>query len=207
MIYIPDLGINATATAHLSTKQTATDGEADYTRRTHKAQRDWNGAKKKNAAFTEIKKQLTEMCHGPNRCGYCEDSEANQIEHIKPKSLYPETTFSWPNYLYVCGGCNQPKLNHYAVFRHGDRQRVDHMHPRPTKANPNPTRIPPPDGDPLFINPRVDYPLQLLELNLKTFMFIESDDNPQSEDFQKKEGSSPISRARLPEINSPKLSW
>lgn len=185
MIHIDEVALSADTLTYLQTKQIAIDGEADYPARRHRAQRDWKGRDNDNAPFREIKKKLTAMCHGPGRCGYCEDSEANQIEHIQPKSLYPETTFVWPNYLYVCSGCNLPKLDNYAVFRATDRQRIDHVHPRKSKANPTPVLIPPPAGDPLFINPRIDDPLQLLFLDLKTMMFTPYAADPASEDFQR----------------------
>jgi 5-methylcytosine-specific restriction endonuclease McrA len=185
MIHINELALSAATQSHLQTKQQAIDGEADYPARRRRAQRDWKGRDNDNVPFREIKKNLTDMCHGPGRCGYCEDSEANQIEHIQPKSLYPEATFSWTNYLYVCSGCNQPKLDHYAVFRAANRQRVDHVHPRKSNANPHPIPVPPPDGDPLFINPRVDNPMELLFLDLKTMMFDPCDTDPASEAHQR----------------------
>lgn len=185
MIHIEDAGISAETTTHLQGKQAVIDGVADYGERRQRAQRDWKGKDGKSDAFKEIKYKLTNMCHGPGRCGYCEDSEANQIEHIQPKSLYPEATFVWANYLYACGGCNLVKLNHYAVFRHTDRQRVDHVHPRKSKANPTPVLTPPPAGDPLFINPRVDDPMSLLFLDFKTMMFTEIADDENSEDYQR----------------------
>lgn len=37
---------------------------------------------------------LEAMCSGGNRCMFCEDSAASQIEHFRPKSRYPELVFS-----------------------------------------------------------------------------------------------------------------
>jgi len=39
--------------------------------------------------FQTLKNTLSAMCVGNQRCMYCEDSEANEIEHRRPKSLYP----------------------------------------------------------------------------------------------------------------------
>lgn len=35
--------------------------------------------------FADVRRVLDEMCSGPRRCGYCEDSCADEIEHIRPK--------------------------------------------------------------------------------------------------------------------------
>jgi hypothetical protein len=66
--------------------------------------------------FERIRAVLCEMCFGPRRCVYCEDSASTQIEHVRPKSLYPEATFSWENLLPACSGCNGPKNNRFAIF-------------------------------------------------------------------------------------------
>jgi hypothetical protein len=110
---------------------------------------------------------LTKMCSGAQRCGYCEDSLADEVEHIKPKDLYPEEVFRWRNYLYACGPCNGPKNNQYAVFSVNTgtltlvtrrrRQRV-------TKPEP---------GSDVLLNPRREDSLRFMEINLlDTFFFL-----------------------------------
>ncbi|HEX8706027.1 MAG TPA: retron system putative HNH endonuclease [Myxococcaceae bacterium] len=59
-----------------------------------------------NRAFEEIHATLKSMATGRQRCMYCEDSAATDIEHFWPKSHYPERAFSWSNYLLACSGCN-----------------------------------------------------------------------------------------------------
>ncbi len=49
---------------------------------------------------------LRAMCNGPQRCMYCEESMATAIEHMRPRSSYPEATFVWENYLLACSTCN-----------------------------------------------------------------------------------------------------
>lgn len=50
-------------------------------------------------------------------CCYCESAiqvvSYPQIEHRKPKSIYPESTFDWDNLHLVCEKCNGPKGNKY----------------------------------------------------------------------------------------------
>jgi uncharacterized protein (TIGR02646 family) len=59
-----------------------------------------------NKAFEEIRSTLKAMSTGLERCMYCEDSAATDIDHFWPKSKYPEWAFTWTNYLLACSGCN-----------------------------------------------------------------------------------------------------
>lgn len=68
------------------------------------AQRLWK--QQDNKAFEEVRSTLASMATGRQRCMYCEDSAATDIEHFWPKSRYPEWAFTWANYLLACSGCN-----------------------------------------------------------------------------------------------------
>lgn len=65
----------------------------------------------------DIKAALTVSSHG--KCAFCEciPSEGGYIavEHFKPKSLYPSSTFEWSNFLPSCSQCNGSKLDHDTV--------------------------------------------------------------------------------------------
>lgn len=119
-----------------------------------------------NATFRHVKAVLTKMCQGARRCGYCEDSVADEVEHIKPKDLYPEAVFSWDNYLYACGPCNGPKNNKFAVLAGQPPELVD-----VTRANGAPV-VAPQAGAMALIDPRTEDPLHFLFLDLlNTFAF------------------------------------
>lgn len=68
---------------------------------------------------TELKKrtivQLEKMFKGC--CAYCEGKYKGtsfpQIEHFKPKSLYPELMFDYNNMILSCQECNTAKSNTY----------------------------------------------------------------------------------------------
>lgn len=123
--------------------------------------------KKTNSIFKEVRKALSEMCNSTRRCVYCEDSVANQIEHIWPKSFYPEKCFDWGNYVYACGPCNGPKNNLFAIFRDGDGA-LQHI---TVDSNIGPVK--PPSGQPVLINPRIENPLDFCILDLSgSFKFI-----------------------------------
>lgn len=120
-----------------------------------------------NVVFDEIKVKLTEMCSGARRCVYCEDSVADEVEHIHPKDLYPNFCFHWDNYVYACGNCNGPKNNKFAIFRHDNGRFHEVNPPRGTKATE------PPAGSDALINPRIEDPLDFCMLDLSsTFKFV-----------------------------------
>ncbi|GHU76870.1 hypothetical protein FACS189461_4930 [Spirochaetia bacterium] len=63
----------------------------------------------------EIKEPLFESSH--QKCAYCECNATEgggymEVEHFKPKSLYPEFVFEWANLLPACRRCNGMKGVH-----------------------------------------------------------------------------------------------
>lgn len=108
------------------------------------------------------------MCSGAQRCGYCEDSVGDEVEHIQPKDLYPERVFIWENYLLSCGPCNGGKNNRFAVIVNGQLFDVTR---RPKARVSRPRR-----GPPAPIDPRKENPLEFLELEIvDTFVFLPRD--------------------------------
>jgi uncharacterized protein (TIGR02646 family) len=98
------------------------------------------------------------MCGDAERCCYCEDSLAAEIDHVRPKSLYPGSVFVWSNFLWVCPRCNKLKSDRFGIIKGEQIERV----PRGSRAHP-------PDGDPALIDPRKEDPLDFLWLDLDTF--------------------------------------
>lgn len=49
------------------------------------------------------------------KCAYCEGevnaSRAGQVEHFKPKTIFPMLAYEWDNYFLGCAGCNGAKSN------------------------------------------------------------------------------------------------
>jgi uncharacterized protein (TIGR02646 family) len=62
----------------------------------------------------DIKDPLFESSY--KKCAFCEGKPQEngyiEIEHFKPKSLYPQFTFDWLNLLPSCSKCNRTKLAH-----------------------------------------------------------------------------------------------
>ena len=117
-----------------------------------------------------VRNVLRSMCRGPNRCMYCVDSSADQIDHFRPKDFYPDRVFDWGNYIWSCGRCNRRKSNRFSIIRAAAKGIVE---VRRGKRTPP---IPPPKGRPAYWNPRRDDPLHHMMLDLRdTFEFVAID--------------------------------
>lgn len=167
MIRLPDVPLPGEAHTSLAEYQREVDALPDYAARVARAKERFGALNKKsNRTFGIVKATLAKMNSGARRCAYCEDSAADEVEHIRPKTLYPELVFAWTNYLYACGPCNGPKNNHFAVFAEGTGVLTSVARAR------NAPIVPPIPGKAVFIDPRVDDPTEYLSLDLSdTFWF------------------------------------
>ena len=52
-----------------------------------------------------------------DKCMYCESKVSHvyfgDVEHIRPKDLFPDLEFNWDNLGFVCAKCNNAKLNQW----------------------------------------------------------------------------------------------
>lgn len=159
MIQLSDIPISGAALTKLKEYQGEIDKEPDFIKKKDIAETLFSA---KNVigdeTFDEIKIALDLMCSGARRCVYCEDSLGCEVEHIRPKSLYPESCFTWENYVYACGLCNKRKSNKFAVF-----DGITHNFLRITKKTlDNKTK-----GDSVMINPRNENPMKYCKLDLE----------------------------------------
>jgi len=162
MIKIRNGRLPQNAQASLAQYQNAVDQAGDYPAQVAAAQSKFRSRNRlDNPTFKAVRDKLTEMCSGNRRCMYCEDAPADEIEHHRPKDLYPELTFAWRNYLYACGPCNGPKNNRFAVIQPKTARIVDVCRPRGAPI------LPPTPGDPALIDPRHEDPLDYLMLDLR----------------------------------------
>ena len=167
MIRLPETSLPTETSQALASFQTTVDDESTYPLQVSKAKSLFKAKNKEtDPVFKVIRKELTGMCSGARRCCYCEDSCADEVEHIAPKSLYPNRCFDWENYLYACGLCNGPKDNQYAVFDDVSGEMIDVSRKR------NDPVVPPRTGVEALINPRKEDPLDLIWLDLETFRFV-----------------------------------
>lgn len=172
MIRLPDLELTPRSKGYLERWQKAIDDLPGYAARVAEGKRKFESRNDRdNLTFREVRATLTRMCQGARRCGYCEDSVADEVEHIMPKDLYPEAVFRWDNYLYACGPCNGPKNNRFAILAGTPAALMDVTRPDGAPI------APPMHGAPALINPRNEDPLDFLFLDLQnTFIFNPMDD-------------------------------
>lgn len=168
MIQVVNHPISTATENRLNSYQQKIDEITDYAQRVSKAKKDFAKRNKNtNRVFQDVRKSLTAMCAGSRRCLYCEDSCADEVEHIQPKDLYPEAVFVWGNYLYACGPCNGGKNNNYAILDPASGNLND-----VTRKSGQPV-LPPIAGQAALINPREENPFILIALDLSdTFNFV-----------------------------------
>ncbi|WP_237155060.1 hypothetical protein [Oryzibacter oryziterrae] len=149
----------------LAARQGEIDGVVDFEARVELAKQLFGD--KPRALFTRVRAALQAAAGDLVRCGYCEDSCADEVEHVWPKSFFPGRTFDHSNYLFVCGICNPAKNDRFSVRHEGNW--VDLPAQRKTLGF-----VVPPSFDARFIDPLAEAPLELLWLDIleKTFMVV-----------------------------------
>ncbi len=177
MIRPPSRALSQDLYVALARRQAKLDALPGYAERVATAKSEWE--QKPASVFDPVRDELQAMCPGEDRCMYCEDSFADQIEHVRPKDLYPEQTFRWENYLYVCAGCNRKKSSRFAVLAKQGRCFVE-----VTRRARAPV-VPPQAGLMVFLDPREEEPLRYLTLDLAS-----------SFEFFPRQGRGCVARAR-----------
>ncbi len=169
MLRIPKGELPTQTQNYLDGQQEKIDALLDYPARVKAGKALWDSktnTKKGKERFDEVRAALARLCPGARRCHYCEDSAADEIEHLWPKNFYPDRVFRWGNYLYACGPCNgSSKVDRFAVFDERE-ERVDLVRGK------NDPVVAPPAGDTVFVDPRREDPMDYLDLDLDTGIFI-----------------------------------
>lgn len=168
---------------HLQTKQNEVNTEPTFAQQADKAIDLWKakqGTIAGRQAFENVKQTLTDMTVGEGICNYCEANEATDIEHIYPKSIFPQFAFVWDNYLLACGKCNtHEKSNDFSVFNPtGSKTALD---VKPPKGQ----YIASPTIDALFINPRKENPMIFMRLDFATGEFVAIANDTTSRNYQR----------------------
>lgn len=90
-------------------------------------------------------KTLADCSGARGRCMYCSDSRAVDVEHYRPKELFPEVAFQPRNHLLVCTPCNRAKGSRFPMAT---------------------------GGEPLLINPFEQDPWSCLFLDVRTGVIV-----------------------------------
>jgi hypothetical protein len=163
MIPLSSKALLPSTLVELARQQRAVNKPGVFADRVAKAQARWKskaGSKAGKLAFAEIIKELIRMTVSDNACSYCEHNEGGDIEHIYPKSWFPERAFVWENYLWACKSCNTTfKNSSFAVFNPNGSTTLVNLTSQ--------TLGPPPTSDGVLLNPRTENPLDYLELDFR----------------------------------------
>ena len=65
------------------------------------------GERPRNSHWRRFTEDLRVVFH--SLCGYCEEIDKGEVEHFRPKSLFPYLVYEWSNWLFACRACNQAK--------------------------------------------------------------------------------------------------
>jgi hypothetical protein len=128
----------------LARRQTKVDESANPADQAVKGWKTFRGK-----ARAEVLDQLQQMCSGLERCMYCEDSMATDIEHFRPKAVYPGVAYAWDNYLLACSHCN---------------------------SNNKRDQFPVKGGRPLLVDPTAVDPFEHIALSPTTGVYVALDD-------------------------------
>lgn len=162
MLRLIDRELKMDEQAILDELQNKVNAGLNFAERTNSAGSLWQSKGNANGkkVFDQIKLALEGMCVGVKACNYCEGNEANDIEHIYPKSFFPEFAFIWKNYLLACKQCNSGyKLDKCYVLDDTGRVFVTVRGQEPRHK-----RI-------ALINPRIENPDDYFWLNTKVWKF------------------------------------
>lgn len=77
-------------------------------------ERDWKSARQ-TKPLKAVVATLQAMMEPRQRCMYCLDSHGADIEHFRPKAVYPKRMYLWPNLLLCCTECGRFKGNKFPM--------------------------------------------------------------------------------------------
>ncbi len=77
-------------------------------------EREWKAARQTRAVGSVL--QVLRQMMGPReRCMYCVDSHGCDIEHFRPKAVFPRRAFQWRNLLLCCSECGRLKGSQFPM--------------------------------------------------------------------------------------------
>lgn len=77
-------------------------------------ERDWKSARQ-TKPLKDVVTTLQAMMGPRQRCMYCLDSHGADVEHFRPKAIYPKRMYHWANLLLCCTECGRFKGNQFPM--------------------------------------------------------------------------------------------
>ncbi|MEN3940459.1 hypothetical protein WJU23_04130 [Prosthecobacter sp. SYSU 5D2] len=117
MLRLPDTDLEKEHSDSLQNWQGLVDAKASFGEQVEEAKKQCKTKNDvNNPTFRAVRSGLVQMHGDLIRCAHCEYSRTNEVEHIYPKTIYPNRVFNWLNYTYACRTCNGPKDHKFASF-------------------------------------------------------------------------------------------
>lgn len=108
MIFRPD-SLSHRSKLYLNKWQSAIDAETSREAKITASEKFLRKNIPGNRTFREVRLSLGNACPGNSLCVYCESSGFERIDHVLPRSRFPEATFCFENYIPCCALCNEIK--------------------------------------------------------------------------------------------------
>ncbi|MFT4624330.1 MAG: hypothetical protein ACI8PZ_002989 [Myxococcota bacterium] len=95
MIQLPQVPLHPSAARYLDKWTLELTAEPSYDVRVKLAKKRFKSRNKRGSrTFDRIQSALHQMCNDTNRCVYCEDNLSDEVEHMRPKDIYPDQCFA-----------------------------------------------------------------------------------------------------------------
>ncbi len=62
---------------------------------------------------------------------YCSGSEASDVEHFRPVTIFPQLAMTWTNLLWSCTPCNRVKLDRFPPYTEPGGEFIDPLNENP----------------------------------------------------------------------------
>ncbi|MBI4659179.1 MAG: HNH endonuclease [Verrucomicrobia bacterium] len=66
-------------------------------------------AARRTGWFAPVVRALGRMTGEGQPCMFCDSNEASDVDHFRPKAMFPQLALTWENFLWTCGVCNRAK--------------------------------------------------------------------------------------------------
>lgn len=141
-------------------------------------------AKKKEYNGDDVKEALEKLFNG--KCAYCESKYTHimpmDVEHFRPKSIYPWLKFNWDNLLPSCIDCNRKRYQDIQTGKNEKAGKQDDFPLYNTTATLNAATeksfdLAAEEKIRQLINPCIDNPEEQLKYDNKGFIYSKSTDS------------------------------
>lgn len=161
MMLLPSKPLDTATVDALQNLQDMVNHKTTFIENVKEALRLWEN--KTEIPFGVVKETLVGLTISDQICNYCEQNEATDIEHIYPKSHFPNRCFNWGNYILACKKCNMDDKNDaFAIFEPAGSNYLVEL-----KRKKLERRTRPATEDGALLSPRAENPMEFLWLNMQ----------------------------------------